>query len=409
MGALIGVYWALTGLIGSLVYGLTSRGDAGFYNIYPSDLFCREALYAHVLCGLGLIAGERLAGTRGSSMSLSHIVQSLSQISGNPIMIALTVFTTATATISMVSSYGLADLFVRDYYLAQEGSLAPVIAQLSSTIGILLAALMLTARRAIHRVIAVACLALLLILVFAKGSRYTIVGLLFAFSLPMLAARNPKVISLRAVYFILLGVLTIPALHTILYFRNESQYGLLIYASRIGDALSAITDDGMQAVWDIVLNLTFSLPVTQVTIDSGTGWREIAVAINPLPGFMTEWYLIAPQRRISDFIPFSAMGELFAYSPSFAMLYMAVAGALFGWCQRVAQCLSPAFKPAAWVMLLVMCFLFAVLTPQYNLRSVSRLLVYLSVAFLVLSFVDSHLKIRRATWIAGGAGSAKAP
>ncbi len=110
-------------------------------------------------------------------------------------------------------------------------------------------------------------------------------------------------------------------------------------------------------------------------------------SINPLPGFMTNWYSIAASLRFNYYAPYTSIGELYNYGLLFFVIYFCVLGGLCGYACYALLCSSARGRTIMPASMFGITILALAMSLQYNLRSTSR--------FILLSFLLSMMfKIR---------------
>jgi hypothetical protein len=118
----------------------------------------------------------------------------------------------------------------------------------------------------------------------------------------------------------------------------------------------------------------------------------LITTLNPLPGRITNWYVIAKKLRINEIAPYTAIGELAKY-PFFSVLYYSLLGYYFAAVdyfikQQVLQ------KKYLWAVLqFLVLVLYIVHSFEYNLRSSHRF-IYYSMALYVIYFILKGLRTK---------------
>jgi hypothetical protein len=164
--------------------------------------------------------------------------------------------------------------------------------------------------------------------------------------------------------------------------RQLPAHGLAPYATAL------LTDPGFvggQTLQTALSNVLFGFPLTYAVAFTGTGLSgsTVAVAINPLPGDMTNWYEIAPYLRLNVNTPYNAMGELGHFGVLVVFAFFVATGLLLAWLWRL-RLLSSALATIARLMVVGTTLLICVTAIQYNLRSTSRLLYYVAAVAVAL-------------------------
>lgn len=396
MVKLVSMFWIFTAVIGFFVYGYSGRSDYTFYNIYPSDLYCLSSVAAHFLSAFGLYFGYTFCVRLNSFSvkSLGSVLYEFSVISGNKYVVYINFSVAIVSIFSHIFTYGFGDLLSRDYYMPEAGGVAPVIAQLSAIVGLILASLTIGSNDFKIKLVGLFLSVLFVLLMFSKGSRFSVAGFVLALIIPIMSSSKGEFKYYKLIMLIILIVSVVPLLHVVLYFRSDSVYGLFIYLQKFGDALNSLPDGDFQSVWDIVFNLTFSVPVTEITTYGDNSINNILIALNPAPGGLAGWYEIADLRRVSVDVPYSAMGELYGYSPLVCFLYMLIAGYFITYIQFYSENFSTLARFVGLISAVSLGLLFAILAPQYPLRNITRLVYYMLLIFILIKYVDGAYKIR---------------
>lgn len=385
---LVALYWICTLVAGIVGYVFVDRADHTFYDIVPGATLYVNSIAAHVVSALGLAVGCAIASVKGRYSPITSSIHEVVLIADSSLFRNVALVLCGFAFISDITAYGFNDLLTRNYYLPAIGT-AAILGQLFAIVGILFAALLVCSPLPTSRRIGYVISIILILLSFAKGSRFAVLGLALLIFFPIVA-RNQR-ISMKQ-WLVCIGALIglAPLLHAVLYFRSDVSYGAFAYASNFGAAISTMFEQNFQAGWELLLNLTFSVPVVEVTIARGPHTlSDLLISISPLPGEWAGWYDINLYRRISEFIPYSAIGELYGFSPFFCFAYMGIVGTILTYCERTVAFAVGARKALLLVVLIMMGILFALLAPQYNLRSSTRSIYYLLAFFATLTVLSS--------------------
>lgn len=391
MPILFSVYWVLSAVFGWLLYVKTSSLDNTFYDLGVVGFYYYDSLFCHVLAASGMVFGYKLYEKiyPYPKIPMARVFDdALEKFSGDVYMIGV-VFVTLTSLVAFMIAFGPADLLRRDYYLAETSTVAPVIGQLSSMIGMIGATLLVASRTKRNQIVGMMCSFLLMLLIFSKGSRFAVVGyVLFGLS-PLLSLFRDRGKFFKFLYIFILLISAIPLMHSLLYFRHFEEYGLLPFVDRLPEALAAISDNGYLDLWLMFGNISFSVAVTQVTINMHHSFDVIFREISPLPGFMVGWSDLGPTRRVTMEVPYSAIGELYGFSPLFCFLYFSVAGLIFSLIEKYYSRVVNEWRALYFMLYSAFLILFSMLVLQYNLRDATRILYYIMSIEVVIYFVSS--------------------
>jgi hypothetical protein len=117
---------------------------------------------------------------------------------------------------------------------------------------------------------------------------------------------------------------------------------------------------------------------------------NLVTVLSPLPGRMTDWYVIASRLRINAIAPFTAIGEMAKY-PIFNCFYYIFIGYYFSFIDNFIK-LQLLSKKYLWAILhFILLVLFIVHSFEYNLRSTNRF-IYYSMAVYVIYFILKNIK-----------------
>ncbi|WP_426370151.1 hypothetical protein [Pseudocolwellia sp. HL-MZ7] len=117
------------------------------------------------------------------------------------------------------------------------------------------------------------------------------------------------------------------------------------------------------------------------------GWmqlNDVLISLNPLPGSLVGWRDVFWKYRINVNVPYSTLGEVFAYSVSLGLGFCVFLGLLVG---KINKNITS--KTYLGIVQAILIFYVAILIPQYNLRSAARflyLILFLELGFHSLNF-----------------------
>lgn len=112
-------------------------------------------------------------------------------------------------------------------------------------------------------------------------------------------------------------------------------------------------------------------------------WDILWTCLNPLPGRMTNWYLIAGRMRSNIYAPFTAIGELAKYKAFFIIYYFLI-GYYFA---KVDLFIKSSFQNKKYflpILHLLLLSMFVIFSFEYNLRSANRYIYYSIFLFVVI-------------------------
>jgi hypothetical protein len=130
----------------------------------------------------------------------------------------------------------------------------------------------------------------------------------------------------------------------------------------------------------------FNTFITAATISEYSMYAKFSdflTMINPLPGFMTDWYSIAPNMTVSKAVPFNSIGIIFSFGVFFTTIFYFFLGVVIGWLDGFIQFVKSKSKILSiviWSLLVI----FVLLHFQFTLRSSLRFVYY--AIFIVANF-----------------------
>ena len=131
-----------------------------------------------------------------------------------------------------------------------------------------------------------------------------------------------------------------------------------------------------------VRNLTFGLPLAgYVGSAQHIPLEALAVGINPLPSFiplpgLSSWDNLRDSLRVTQYIPYSALGELSNHGWLWLILYYFSVGLAAAWMDTGTRHFEGQLSRLGYIGGCGLLLLFSVTSTQYNLRSSSRLVWY---------------------------------
>lgn len=138
-----------------------------------------------------------------------------------------------------------------------------------------------------------------------------------------ISARNPLVKFLA----ISAALIVSPYLvHIALFMRGEFEQGLIPVVSHIITGDEIWTDFSLDTIANNTIFINFVITAltaktSEINID------YILTSVNPLPGFMTDWYEL--EFGLNSATPYSSMGELLNFGFGFSLVFYALLGALY--------------------------------------------------------------------------------
>lgn len=220
------------------------------------------------------------------------------------------------------------------------------------------------------KLLSIVLLLVLMVCYFSKASR------ILAFA-PLAFWGMAYAISGKGKIFLAISFVIAPVfVHIVLASRGQLIQGFMPFLEY---AIYDLTFGLGEVLWSALSSLAGPYFIfSETLIDSQWQvWSDISISLNPDFGVRAGWYEVSDFYRVNRFVPYCALGEVFAYSLLFGCIYCFLLGAL------LARLSLRVRRREFLGYLMLAIYLYAcVLIPQYNLRSVMRF-VYM-VAFLEL-------------------------
>jgi hypothetical protein len=270
----------------------------------------------------------------------------------------------------VLAGTGWENVYFRTGYMVETNHFAKVIGYAMLPVGIIALGAASTNRNALYRSMAGFLAVASLCLTLALNTRVfcLIPALFFGGALMIQSTRKRLRIALIA------SIIAAPALVTIpLTGRGMTRQGIVAVPD-LAYELSQI--DVATNMHEILNNLFVSAPITTQSMRAkvNNSLDYILVAINPLPGFMTEWH--SSQRKINRATPFNAVGDLLRGGELVATCYFALLGLYFAWIDRKIR--STPRPPLPLFATVALSYIFIIMTLQYPLRNCTRLVYYMA-------------------------------
>ena len=184
------------------------------------------------------------------------------------------------------------------------------------------------------------------------------------------------------------------ALSLSLYLRTSFQHGLIPYFHTLnGTDPSAV----FPTVPILTLNLlsTYANTAIPAFLRSSIPRHDLWISLNPLPGALAGWYGVVSTHRVNSITPYSALGELANYGIALLVIYCIGMGMLLSHASIVARRMLDAGRHLYSLAITAVTIMVPILSLQYTLRTVSRLLYY-AVALSILAYaLESIRRLRR--------------
>lgn len=173
--------------------------------------------------------------------------------------------------------------------------------------------------------------------------------------------------------------------------RFNDSHGLIPYLQLPFKDFESVIEN---TFFNIYYTFIFGVFATFKTISENIPNTDFLItSINPLPGFMTDWYEIYNDLRINPYAPFTAIGEIFSYK-SVPIYFYFIVGWLFSYSERVISELFREKKVFIGFILFLVISAFVPYSFEYNLRSSVRFLYYSLFIILTIMFISKYKFIK---------------
>lgn len=169
----------------------------------------------------------------------------------------------------------------------------------------------------------------------------------------------------------------------LLYLRTLPAHGLLSYWEAFAGGDIFHYEAGIDSIARNVL-ISFAIVGDTAFTVPQIPESHLFLSIHPLPGFMTDWYSVADMHRLNSWQPYSGIGELANYGMAWFAAYFVLVGAVFSYIDLLLRRLFVEGRQLLALPLVGLSALFVVLSLQYHLRTMSRIIYYLILFSVVL-------------------------
>lgn len=302
---------------------------------------------------------------------------------------------------------GTDSVWHRYEYLVEQHHFAYVLGALLSLPVLLAIGYILPARKSpIWRVACVAFFILYEVLFLSLSSRrFVVAPLFFIVGLAFGGARR------RTIGLLLLTwTLALPLLSNVaLALRGMPEQGLIVLPSNLSEIFAQDTGaEYFLAAETLIMNITFGVPLAGYVKNAALiPLDRFLVSVNPLPSIipvpgLPSWGDFSDQVRVSEYMPFNALGELLNQGWLWLIAYYAVVGLVAAWVDIGARAFEGQRSRWGFLVACGMLDLFAITSTQYNLRTATRL-IYYAVLVAIMWKVACRL------WVAIGRGGTLRP
>jgi len=284
--------------------------------------------------------------------------------------------------VSLIFGFGLEEIFWRTDYLSERNKYLVILGKALVLPALLfLGYLFGIAKSTYYKVFLSLMLIIFMTVLFSMATRRLALAPILFF-MGSLAA-NPK--SKATIMFLYISFAIAPLLMQLAFvLRALPVQGLMPFAAIITH--TALTNDHVSLLSPIK-NFLFSFPLAGTVMDlPSLDFSYLLTSLNPLPGFMTDWYEINQNLVLNTYTPFNALGELLNYGLTLSVGIYFFFGFYFAHLDKIIRA---RFVQQKGLLLALMLFgisiLFILTSLQYNLRSAMRLIYYTMFIELVIA------------------------
>lgn len=178
--------------------------------------------------------------------------------------------------------------------------------------------------------------------------------------------------------FFLSVFLTIAFATLAIDFRNNALQGVIPNTQAL--FLEGINFDLILLATNYILSYSFFATAMTVELNS-FDLRAFYLAITPAPGSFVDLTYMISQQKINEYAPYTAIGVLGLAGHPVLIGYYSISGYLWA---RLGRWISNA-SPLLYFPILILFFLYTILSVQYNLRGVTRFIYYLALISLLVA------------------------
>lgn len=270
------------------------------------------------------------------------------------------------------------DFFFRWAYNPENNVLLTIIMEYSQLFLIFLGGILYKDKKIFSLIIA----AFVVTLCTGFGSRMaTIYLIVYIFTIFILYIRKED--KKRFVFTLAPLVLIFFGYNLSLRFNGDDGHGLIPYLLLPFNKPEIIIEN---TFFNIYYTLIFGVFGTFKTLSKyPEGYNYLLTSFNPLPGGMTDWYLIYKKLRINPYAPFTAIGEIFSF-PYIAAVFYFFLGFYFSHSEKkIFYYLNGKKFIGAFILFLLTCA-FIPYSFEYNLRSSVRFIYYSIIFMIIMKF-----------------------
>lgn len=379
--------------IGYLSYGvleLQYDEDFSFYNNKSGLDALLSSVYKFVICNSLMAASFFLFRIVNWKPSVIHN-KSKSQIKVGIYSIYLALF----SVITLAIGHGFMELFDRFEYLTVDFPPLFAAGQVFTLVSCFVLGLSSSTEENIFRKVLYTFAFLIIeVVYFSLATRLFALGALVYYSgrrYNKFSAGSINFYELIGFGFLIVYLQAIP-----LFLRDSEKHGLITYVAMLFST-NSIEIFSLNPVKQFLLNFSFGIPLLQDVVDRNLfRFSDFWMAVNPLPGSWIGWYELAPELRVSEYIPFNLYGEFYSlelFDMCLAFLYLGFLISLLN--EFYIKLRNLGFDVSAFLMSILLVG-FSVLATQYNSRMAIRFLYYGLFIYFGISVFIRFRKIKKA-------------
>jgi hypothetical protein len=282
-----------------------------------------------------------------------------------------------------IGGHGLDNLIERDEYMPEKNyALAVLSITLSPIVVLLLGYVAAKSKKRGPQIIAYGFLFLFELLFFAQSSRrFAFAPVMFAFGYV-----TGRPLSMWAKIMLVTVVISSSFLVLIpIHMRKQSSQGIAPLVEWVLSGDYDFLDDSTEEMGKALSNIFAILPMNHASsVYPIITFSDLMTSISPLPSPLTNWAQVSTKLHIYPWAPYNAPGTLLNYNIIAALSYYILIGAFFCHYDYFVRKNLLDRRLLSASIVIGFTFLFALISVQYGLRSVTRLVYYTLLANLGL-------------------------
>jgi hypothetical protein len=282
-------------------------------------------------------------------------------------------------------TYG-ADIFYREKYHSNHNTLLTMLLEYSLLFLVFIGGVLYKGQKFYSVLLAL----FVILLCIGFGSRMATIYLmiyLFTIFILYVKKKNKKYFVIFAIPLLLIFF----GYNLSLRFNDEYGHGIIPYLNLPFVSPEVIWEN---TIFNIYYTLIFGVYATAKTLSKyPEGYNYLITSLNPAPGGMTDWYVIFKRLRVTPYMPFAGIGEIFSF-PKIAVVFYIFIGMYFSHIEKkIYQLLEKRNFVAGFILFLLTCA-FIPYSFEYNLRNSVRF-IYYSMFFLILIKFMPRVSLKR--------------